>query len=345
MTVQTTHSDRLIQAVASKYGLNNIDVLSEHRGYRNYVYRISLDKSEPACVIIYKNEPGIVSKISAAHYVSNKIKNPKLPIRRPVVDRILKIKMSAGPRYAAVYDFLPGDTIPWEAYTKDHIKCLGQNLAHLHFGLQGIPQGSLSNTSDELLELINNMDTYFNRSGIVRALRHKLQLKMSADFDEIRSRVSNIGNLKSKQPLHMDFVRSNILFANDSSGRDLKVKISGIVDFEKASYGHPVFDIARSLSFLLVDCKYKQTRKVYKYFLESGYIKRGGSDLPNKHRGEIQNLINVFLLYDFYKFLLHNPYEYLPKNQHFKRTVKLLVMSGLVMRTTGAKKLQEHVKI
>ncbi len=70
--------------------------------------------------------------------------------------------------------------------------------------------------------------------------------------------------------LHMDFVRGNILYSQNH-----ELRISGILDFEKAAYGSPLFDIARTYAFLLVDCKYKSEKEIGKYFLRSGYIKRG----------------------------------------------------------------------
>jgi Ser/Thr protein kinase RdoA (MazF antagonist) len=140
--------------------------------------------------------------------------------------------------------------------------------------------------------------------------------------------------LPAKQPLHMDFVRSNILFEAVPAG-DFNMSISGILDFEKAAYGHPLFDIARTLTFLLVDCKYKAPDKVRKYFLGSGYIKRGAAMLPSKHMSILEPALNLFLFHDFYKFLRHNPYESLPDNEHFMRTAQLLIPRQLIRPTAS----------
>jgi Ser/Thr protein kinase RdoA (MazF antagonist) len=42
--------------------------------------------------------------------------------------------------------------------------------------------------------------------------------------------------------------------------------ITGIIDFEKTAAGPRIFDIARTLAFLLVDCKAKTPAQVTNYF-------------------------------------------------------------------------------
>ena len=119
----------------------------------------------------------------------------------------------------------------------------------------------------------------------------------------------------------MDFVRGNILF----DGSD----ITGILDFEKTAMGHNFVDIARTLAFLMVDCKFKTVDKVVKYFLYSGYHKRGQmKDVGDK--AILNQLIEMFLVYDFYKFLRHNPYESLHLNEHYVRTNHILDKRGVI---------------
>jgi aminoglycoside phosphotransferase (APT) family kinase protein len=119
----------------------------------------------------------------------------------------------------------------------------------------------------------------------------------------------------------MDFVRGNILFSG--------FEITGILDFEKTALGHPIMDMARTLAFLLVDCKYKTEEKVNKYFVQSGYTKRGANKetINDDDRGL---LVEMFLLYDLYKFLRHNPYESLYENEHYIRTKDILVKYGVI---------------
>ena|SRR5579862_918408 len=132
----------------------------------------------------------------------------------------------------------------------------------------------------------------------------------------------------------MDFVRGNILFTSSPT-----LEITGILDFEKAARGHPSFDIARTLAFLYVDCKYKEVDQVRRAFLLSGYHRYGRTPYrPVTVRTTLgpydllETLIDIFLLYDFYKFLRHNPYESLSINEHFVRTCQLLAERQLVER-------------
>jgi Ser/Thr protein kinase RdoA (MazF antagonist) len=139
-------------------------------------------------------------------------------------------------------------------------------------------------------------------------------------LEKYRKLLEKLGSGPSQQPLHMDFVRGNILFDDD--------KITGILDFEKASLGHVIMDVSRTLAFLLVDCKYKTPEKVRKYFLKSGYFKDTGGKIINLKLMDL--LIEMFLTYDFYKFLRHNPYESLLQNQHYLRTRDILINLGVI---------------
>jgi Ser/Thr protein kinase RdoA (MazF antagonist) len=99
--------------------------------------------------------------------------------------------------------------------------------------------------------------------------------------------------------------------------------IGGILDFEKAAIGPTVLDLARTLAFLIVDCKYKPPHQIIRYFINSGYCKRGNQPLPDMKL--LTTLVGMFLCLDLYQFLLHNPYESLEENEHFVRTKKMIV--------------------
>jgi Ser/Thr protein kinase RdoA (MazF antagonist) len=247
--------------------------------------------------------------------------------------------MAAGKyeKYGALYHYLPGRTIPWEGYTRDHIKLLGKTMSDMHAALAGLADNGLPETSDEYLTIVARMRTYFNSAPVQRALAGKLLLRVKPEvFDQFEQILIGSKLLSGKQPLHMDFVRSNILWEDVppkiTTKEGFGVAISGILDFEKAAYGHPLFDIARTLAFLLVDCKYKTPEKVRKYFLNSGYSKRGAAAVPGKHLELLEPLLDLFLFYDFYKFLRHSPYEYLPQNEHFARTKDMLLQRGVLIR-------------
>jgi Ser/Thr protein kinase RdoA (MazF antagonist) len=175
------------------------------------------------------------------------------------------------------------------------------------------------------------VQAYFEQSDVRQAAGLKLGLRLPRSA--VRRALGTLaiaGALPGVQPLHMDFVRGNVLFEGPH--------ITGILDFEKAASGPRVFDLARTLAFLLVDSKYKDERHVRKFFLESGYNKRGA--LPfrrpivrsaGRELDVLEGLVDMFLVYDLYKFLRHNPYESLLQNEHYVRTVRLLERRGVLV--------------
>lgn len=284
-------------------------------------------------VILYKNESGIDRRIQRTNAIGRHLHRKNLPVRYPIANRIIALHSPTATQYAAIYNYLPGDTIPWEAYTKHHIKLLGKAMGNMHHELRDF-QKQLPPITDEYLEITQRMKRYFSDENATRAVREKLLLSIDASFfDRAEKLLERCKTLLYQQALHMDFVRGNILFrfALPEDALTFKdVAISGILDFEKAAYGSPIFDVARTLSFLLVDCKYKDPEKVTKYFLQSGYNKRSGAAVISLESPLLHQLIKLFLVYDFYKFLRHNPYESLALNEHFWRTKDILLERGVI---------------
>jgi hypothetical protein len=177
---------------------------------------------------------------------------------------------------------------------------------------------------------------------VATAMSQKLGLEPPLPKLRRLTRILEIcGRLPHQQPLHMDFVRGNVLFSNSAA----EPEISGVLDFEKTAWGHPVFDIARTLAFLLVDSKYKTARHVHKYFLQSGYNKRGSFRFRPpvlraglRHVNLLEELTDLFLIYDLYKFMRHNPYESLGQNEHYTRTRDLLAARSVVMAISPVSK-------
>jgi len=289
-------------------------IKGEYSGYRNTQIHLSKNSKE-YMLCIYKKEKKIKNRIDNADRIMS-LCYPALPVKQ-------RIKViSTSPSLIILYSYLPGNTISWEGYTMKHIKGLGEYMGKLHTILGRIRYKDieLENEIDLSVSHLKEMDKYFKDKGVLEAMKNKLQVYPSFDtkkylkvFNELRSMNSQI--------LHMDFVRGNILF-------NAKKEITGIIDFEKCSYGPRVLDIARTLAFLLVDCKYKSEEKIRKYFLYSGYSKRGKMKVPSSKL--INKLVNFFLLYDFFKFLYHTPYESLKDNEHFIRTRNRLLESKVI---------------
>lgn len=317
------------------YGLSCAEILPFQKGYRNHSIPVRLDDSRIVNLILYKQEHGVPDLINRANTVSNYLANQGFPARTSIDERILRIRTPQGDRFAALYDYLPGSTIAWEAYTQEHIKLLGASMGVMHNLLASSSVVSLPKIHDSCLRQLRAMVQYFASVNVSSALHYKLGLVTTGESLNIMQEViEDSMHWGDAQPLHMDFVRGNILYQNDLDGN---LRVSGVIDFEKTSYGSRLFDVARTLAFLLVDCKHKHPDKVRKYFIRSGYQKRGGAKLvaprmefEGKNFSALETLVDFFLLHDFYKFLRHNPYESLPNNDHFIRTRAFLLERQLI---------------
>jgi Ser/Thr protein kinase RdoA (MazF antagonist) len=326
--------EALVRRILQTYGYTDVELFAPGKGYRNHSYPAQLPDGSLLNVMLYKREPGMLERIRRANQVSDFAYSRGLPTRHTHDARVIRLTSTRGESYAALYEYLPGTTIPWEAYTMRHIKLLGKGLSDLHAVLAGLNTAGIPRVVPEYEQIIEHMRAYFAKPGVQEAVQRKLGLIIDDTvFKEFKRLLATCSHLSGQQVLHMDFVRSNILF--DDTGGELH--ISGILDFEKTAVGIPLFDIARTLAFLLVDCKYKEAEKIRKYFLRSGYQKRGAAIFKNitvtigsDHRIVLDQLVELFLFYDFYKFLRHNPYEFLSENEHYIRTRDILLDYQLI---------------
>jgi Ser/Thr protein kinase RdoA (MazF antagonist) len=311
-----------IKKVLDAYNIDAVRIFSFQKGYRNEIWPILNSDKQMINLTFYKREPGIIDRINRADNVSGYLVSNGFPAKKRYDPRVLLLKSGDITVNICAYYYLPGSTIPWEAYTMKRIKTLGATMSNMHACLRLMPKLQLPSVYDEYLSIIELMDSYFIKPTVKTATMKKLKIKI--DTDRLNSYMKLLNNQKTtpnQQVLHMDFVRGNILFD--------KNKITGILDFEKTAFGHVDMDIARTLAFLLVDFKHKTNAKVEKYFLHSGYKKRG-QNKKTINESNLKNLVEMFLLYDLYKFMRHNPYESLFQNEHFVRTKDILVRYGVV---------------
>lgn len=327
-------NEAVIQRILGAYNIAYRRILPPQKGYRNEAWPVLLRNGASLNLILYKSEPGIVARIQTANRVSDFLYELGFPTRH-TQSKIVELRSGERLKYGALYNYLPGETIPWEAYTREHIKNLGGMLSRVHAALEQYHSPTPSVIS-EYQAIVRRMQHYFGRAGVKQALRRKLGLSVivPASFTDILEAAERL----PAQTLHMDFVRGNILFDRST--------IVGVLDFEKTAHGPRAFDIARTLAFLLVDCKYKQEAKIRKYFLVSGYNKRGQTSFTDHivnfagRRGSLlEGLVDVCLLYDFYKFLRHNPYDFLCSNEHFIRTRNLLASRQVIAYTKSIEKV------
>lgn len=335
-------------------------VYPQEKGYRSTILPLKLKSGKKLALVFFKQEPHILDRIRRSNQVMQHLADLNWPVRVPISNQknqtILKSSVNGRSRYCCLYNYLPGSTISWESYTQKHIKLLGQVLGYLHHDLSNFTQNDYFFENQEILNLENlllKMSKYFVDENVIKALNSKLKLNPNKNtFKYFRQTLRQLKKIDQQQVLHMDFVRSNILFkqqkifkqrrtnhqknsklAFDPAGKNQSpiLTISGVLDFEKTAQGPKIADLSRTLAFLLIDCKYKTEKQVRKYFLYSGYQKRGQQQI--KHPQLINPLVNFFLFYDFYKFLKHNPYDNLSQNEHFIRTKKYLIRRKFLVQT------------
>lgn len=333
----------IVPAALEKYGLAYRAIRAVQKGYRNESYPIELENGEMVNLLFYKREPGILERILRADEVSEYSALGDLPVRTYYDKRLLRIGTSRGEVYVRAYRYLSGQTIAWESYTKKHIKLLGWSMSDLHNRLRSL---SVNWSSEQTIaveadQLIGRMQRYLSDPAICAAMREKLDITFDvSELLTMRRLVLLCAQLPNQQVLHMDMVRGNVLFSQskqDDKWHIDNVALTGIIDFEKTAYGHPLFDAARTIAFLLVDCQNKNPEKIYHYFLYSGYNKRGATslDMRKEFHGHtyavlLEGLVRFFLLYDFYKFLRHTPYESLAGNHHYVRTRNILLDYAMI---------------
>jgi len=358
----------IAKVLVQHYNLKPRCVTKLDGGFRNQCFRIFTNEKKQYVCIIYKSERGIDKLISNAHIVADFLKTEKFPVRYPIQtlrgEDFIKHKDGGKVRRIAVYNYLPGRTIPWEAYTRRHLKSMGKTLSDIHYTLsqhrgdKSQSKKSLNRKStiphsrkrsESIIEKlpkwwritrkeIEDMLEYFNR--VEPWIEKKLKVKL--DWDSVKAVLGDLVEDCRQFPsgvLHYDFTRGNIVFSSKLNEKLDVYPIVGILDLEKVCYGPMIADIARTLAFLMVDCKYKDEQTVRKRFLQSGYQKRGNTKLAfdTEFYRVLDRLIAFFWLRDFWKFLEHNPYEYLYMNEHYLRTKNLLLKVNLLTESKLSK--------
>ena len=333
---------RVVGEVVVQFGLSVRNVSQPQKGYRNESYALTLSDGQTVNLLFYKREAGMVERIRQADSFSQLAATAGYPVRDRYDSRTMQLRTSRGVSYAAVYTYLPGTTIPWEAYSRRHIKLLGWVMSDLHaLGNNSPVPHEQTVVPCEMAPMVARMTTYFYDAGVMRAMHQTLGVALSPLAPARLERLlAAVGSIKAVTRLHMDLVRGNVLFAPSQSADRWQLKglaVSGVIDFEKASVGPPIVDMARSLAFLMVDCPFYDEPSIERYFIQSGYMKRGASQFDATteidgytYRQLLHGLVGLFLLYDFYKFLRHTPYESLADNHHYIRTRDILLYRGML---------------
>jgi len=323
--------------VHKNYGISISKLTRLTGGFRNCCYKVISNDGKYYVLIVYKREKGVLKQIQNAHNVAMYLDQCGFSVRVPIGSVMVKYRG----KYIGLYNFIEGNTVPWEAYTKRHLKSIGKTLSDLHFHLGKYSDVNtlerLPKWADITKQEIKEMKAYFSRvePWIERKLRIGLPWieidKLLSDVLVISVESSTLAG-RDLSVLHYDFVRGNVLYSKKLNRKLDIYPIVGIIDFEKVCYGPILADIARTLAFLIIDCKYKGEKEVSRRFLISGYNKRGKNELELNRDSikKIDKLLGFFWLRDFWKFLENNPYEYLHMNEHYILTRDKLISLGVL---------------
>lgn len=353
--LSTTDADTLlspekVREAAALYGLGVDEFGPAEKGYRNQSYAFRSGRRWYN-LVLHKHGSYTNATAQRINSLGSELAATGLPVRATADSRMLLLRVGDWTRLASLYYYLPGKTIPWEAYTMKHIKLLGWALADLHQAAASLSPANLPAVESISLQQLQKMKQYFSAKTMA-AVEKKLDVVLDVSrFVQYSDFFEQIRLLPHRQVLHMDFVRGNVLFDEAEAADRWQIHglaLTGILDLEKAAVGRPVMDIARTLTFLLTDCSQKTEAQVRKYFLQSGYSKRGHAQLSLKPYAEngakslsvklangekydfLELAVDFFLLYDFYKFLRSNPYESLKQNYHYCRTRDIMLKRNLL---------------
>src|SRR6185503_9104179 len=103
--------DMTLQKIMAAYGFPNTQLLSIQKGYRNSSHHIITADDEHLNLIMYKDEPDILARIKRTNTTADYVAAAGIPARRTADPRIMQLRAGGRTRYAALYTYLPGETI------------------------------------------------------------------------------------------------------------------------------------------------------------------------------------------------------------------------------------------
>jgi Ser/Thr protein kinase RdoA (MazF antagonist) len=148
--ITTDMDEEIIARILDAYGVKYTKLLPVEKGYRNENHPFVTPHNECVNLIIYKREPGIKERIMRANRIADYLAGHGFGARRTYDRRIIQLYEG---KYAALYQYLPGKTIPWEAYTMKHLKALGKAMGDMHALLSAADARDLPDAADEYIAI------------------------------------------------------------------------------------------------------------------------------------------------------------------------------------------------
>jgi homoserine kinase type II len=133
----------------------------------------------------------------------------------------------------AAFPFCDGDWICQKTVDATRLQTIGEALATIHLAADGYQGAPVSRFGAPQLQA---------RIASLRA--QTLEPKLSQTVEMLASRLDEIADAVAELPctsvIHGDVFRDNVLWHDDG-------RLSAVLDFESASYGHPAFDLMVTL--------------------------------------------------------------------------------------------------
>ncbi len=315
-----------------------------NEGYMNNCLEISFPNRDGKFIIIVYNAlnyflPKHKAQLEQAYETAEILSRHGIPCRIPhktdTGRHLIEVKIpgSENKHFFGIYNFLPGSTLPWEGWTRRHLRSLGSTMAKMHeiWKAARIDTQNLPEWNSYLNHDYEHLCGYFIKNAPY--IQSKLSLKFDKEAcDQLIDSIKQLSQSFESQLIHYDLVRGNVLFSDKKE--KLIYPIIGIIDFEKVMLAPVIVDIARTLAFLIVDCKYKTENEISRYFFDEGCLAQSENQQAKKFSLEaLKPLVLYFWLRDLWKFLLSNPYESLKENYHFNKTVEQLIKHKLITTT------------
>jgi homoserine kinase type II len=167
------------------------------------------------------------------------------PCPQPVADRKGRHYRELGGKYLSVYRYYDGHVMHTERITTAQLENVGRALADLHTVGKSYKKGidnrfSFERVADLYAEVRGRLPSYFKR--IVRTLD-----------DEVDYLQNYLENKLPKGIIHGDLFHDNVIVKGD--------KVVAVLDFEAASRGKFIFDLATAVNALCFDGQNYQLRR------------------------------------------------------------------------------------
>jgi homoserine kinase type II len=173
------------------------------------------------------------------------LRKHSFPCPQPVADRKGRHYREVGGKYLSVYRYYDGHVMRTERITTGQLENVGRALADLHTIGKSYKKGidnrfSFERVADLYAEVRGRLPSYFKR--IVRTLD-----------DEVDYLQNYLESKLPKGIIHGDLFHDNVIVKGD--------KVVAVLDFEAASRGKFIFDLATAVNALCFDGQNYQLRR------------------------------------------------------------------------------------